>query len=153
MGNAATEAPASYLMATQFYDQVRAMIDEMEHEHDYLAIELIKYAERVIGNVGAAEAPFAVERRQLHYRMAFAAICGCASACDVVRQLDLAPAEMADAATHSLACLAAFVRPIAEEGLPERDEVERSFLDDLLGDLDGEPWKGKGEDDDDAGGW
>lgn len=151
MGNAATEAPASYLMAARFHDEVRAMIDAMDHEHDYLAIELIKYAERVIGNVGAAEAPFAVERRQQHYQMAFAAICGCASACDIVRRLDLAPRELAGAAARSLAALAGLVRPVAEEGMEPRDETEQSVLDDIFDGLHAdEPWK---EDLDDDGEW
>ena len=136
MANAATETPAAYLLAGQFHDHVRAMIDAMEPDHDYLAIELLKYSERILGNVGAAEAPFAADKRQEHYRIAFSAMCGCASACDIVRRLRLAPREHAEGAARALGSLAALVRPIAEKGLEDRDEEERAILDDIFDTLE-----------------
>ena len=142
MANAATETPAAYLLAGQFHDHVRSMIVAMNDEHDYLAIELLKYSERILGNVGAAEAPFAAGKRQEHYQMAFGAICGCASACDIVRRLGLAPQEHADGAVKALTSLAAMVRPIAEEGMGVRDEMEKAILDDIFDSLAGEEsWK------------
>lgn len=153
MANAAMETPAAYLLASQFYDEVRAIIEEIDEDHDYLAIELIKYAERILGNVGAAEAPFAAGRRQEHYQIAFGAICGCASACDIVRRLKLAPREHAEAAVKALSSLAGLVRPLAEEGMGIRSEMEKALLDDLFESLDEDDEEGWEEDGDDDETW
>lgn len=142
MANAATEAPAAYVLATQFHDTVRDMLETLAPRHDYLAIELLKYSERIMGNVGAAEAPYALDRRQRHYQIAFAAVCGCASGCLMVHRLQLADAETAARAKHLLASLASLIRPLAEEGMEPRSEMEQDILDDIFEDLDDpQPWE------------
>jgi hypothetical protein len=151
MSNAAAESPAAYVLATQFHDLMEEMSDSLADEHLHLAMELRKYAEGIVGNVGAAEAPYAVERRQSHYQMAFSAACGCAAGCDLVRRLRLAPAEQARRATLLLRSLATAIQPIAEEGMEPRSELEEAILGEVLGgDLDGEPWEAE---DDDDGAW
>lgn len=153
MANAATETPAAYLLATQFHDTVREILEEMDQDHDFLALELLKYSERIMGNVGAAEAPYAAERRQAHYQIAFGAACGCASACDLVRRLRLAPREKALRANRLLTSLAGLIRPIAEQDMDPREEQEEAILEEIWGNLEqDEPWKQTGgeEEDDDA---
>lgn len=151
MSNAAAESPAAYVLATQFHDLVEEMSEGLADEHLHLAMELRKYAEGIVGNVGAAEAPYAVERRQSHYQMAFSAVCACAAGCDLVFRLRLAPAEQARRATRVLRSLAGAIRPIAEEGMEPRSELEEAILGEVFGgDGDAEPWDGE---DDDDGGW
>lgn len=148
MSNAAAEAPAAYVLATEFHDLVEAMSEGLADEHLHLAMELRKYAEGIVGNVGAAEAPFATSRRQSHYQMAFSAACGCAAGCDVVLRLGLAPAEDARRATRLLRSLVDRIRPIAEEGLETRSELEAAIVEEVLGgDVDPEPWEGEDDDD------
>lgn len=149
MANAATEAPASYVLATQFHDTVREILDVLDHEHDYLALELLKYSERIMGNVGAAEAPYAADRRQHHYQIAFSAACGCASACDLVARFRMAPRDKAKRANQLLGTLAALIRPIAEQGMEPRSEAEEAILNEVFGNLESEePWKDLDGDDD-----
>lgn len=144
MANTAVEAPAAYVLATQFHDTVREILDCLDHHHSHLAIELLKYSERIVGNVGAAEAPFAADRRKDHYEIAFGAACGCAAACDMVRRLGLAPRDLARRANRLLASLAAMIRPIAEQGHPARSQAEDAILGQIFGALEeddeGEPW-------------
>ena len=152
MADTAAEAPAAYVLATQFHDTVREILDGLDHQHDHLALELLKYSERIMGNVGAAEAPFAAARRQAHYQIAFGAACGCAAACDIIYRLRLAPKETARRANRLLGSLASIIRPIAEEGHADRTEEEEAVLGDVfrsLMDDDSEPW----EDDDDDETW
>ena len=151
MAHAAAEAPAAYVLATQFHETVREILDELDEDHDYLALELLKYAERIMGNVGAAEAPYAAEHRQLHYQMAFSALCGCAAASAMLVRLRLCEEDRAKRATRLLASLAALVRPIAEEGMDPRSEDEEAVLDSILESLeDEEPWRDDDEEDGDA---
>ena len=152
MADTATEAPAAYILATQFHDTVRELLDTFDHRHDHLALELLKYSERIMGNVGAAEAPFAAARRQSHYEIAFGAACGCAAACDMVFRLRLAPPALARRANRLLGSLASIIRPIAEEGHGARTDEEDAILGDifrsLLGDdeEDARPWEDDDED-------
>lgn len=144
MGNAAVESPAAYVLAGRYHDLVEQIIDAMEPEHDYLALELLKYSERIVGNVGAAEAPYAVDRRREHYRMAFRACCGSAAACDMVYRLRIGPREPSRLARQTLASLASMIRPIAEEGTEPRTDEEEAVLDGMFGLLDTddlEPWE------------
>lgn len=143
MANTATEAPAAYVLATQFHDTVREIVDQLDPEHCHLAIEMLKYAERIMGNVGAAEAPFAADRRQEHYQIAFGAACGCAAACDMVWRFRGAPEDLSRTANRLLASLAAMIRPIAEAGREPRSEEEESIIDEIFGGLDPdrEPWE------------
>lgn len=164
MADTATEAPAAYVLATQLHDTVREILDSLDHRHDYLALELLKYSERIMGNVGAAEAPFAAARRKSHYEIAFAAACGCAAACDLVLRLRLAPRPLARRANRLLGSLASIIRPIAEDGHEARSAVEDAILGDvfrsLAGDAEPEPWQDDAdpaadpwEDDDDDETW
>lgn len=149
MANTAAEAPAAYVLATQFHDTVREMLDSLDHHHSHLAIEMLKYSERIMGNVGAAEAPFAADRRQDHYEIAFGAACGCAAACDMVHRLELAPRDLARRANRLLGSLAAMIRPIAEEGHEARSEEEEAILGEIFGALDDddlEPWQHDNDD-------
>ena len=149
MADTATEAPAAYVLATQFHDTVRELLDALGHQHDHLALELLKYSERIMGNVGAAEAPFAAARRQSHYEIAFAAACGCAAACDIIYRLRLAPGDVARRANRLLGSLASIIRPIAEAGHEARTEEEEAILGDIfrsLTDDDAEPWEGPDDD-------
>lgn len=144
MADTATEAPAAYLLATQFHDTVQEILASFDQRHDHLALELLKYSERVMGNVGAAEAPFAAARRQSHYEIAFAAACGCAAACDMIYRLRLAPNDLARRANRLLASVASIIRPIAEAGHGDRTDEEESVLGDIfraLMDDDPEPWE------------
>lgn len=142
MSNAAAEAPASYVLATEFHDLVEEMSDAVAEEHLHLAMELRAYAERIVGNVGAAEAPYAVARRQSHYQMAFAAACGCAAACDLVLRLRLAPAAQGKRARRLLRSLASTIQPIAEAGMEPRSELEEAILGEVFGGrVDAEPWR------------
>lgn len=148
MSQAAAEAPATYVLATQFHDVVTELVDALDPMHAHLSIELLKYAERIVGNVGAAEAPFARERRQRHYGIAFSAACGCASACDVVADLRLGPEDLSKRANKLLATLARIIRPIAEEGREPRSETEAAILEEMFGGLeDDEPWATTDDDD------
>jgi hypothetical protein len=150
MSNAATEAPASYVLATQFHDLASVMSDALAEDHLHLAMELRRYSERVVGNVGAAEAPYALDRRQSHYQMAFSAACGCAAACDLVRRLRLVPADQARRATRLLRSLAVTIRPIAEAGLAPCSELEETFIGEVFGDGAEDRDTGTGEGDDEA---
>lgn len=144
MADTATEAPAAYLLATQFHDTVQEILASFDQRHDHLALELLKYSERVMGNVGAAEAPFVGARRQSHYEIAFAAACGCAAACDMIGRLRLAPRDLARRANRLLASIASLIRPIAEAGHGHRTDQEEAVLSDIfqaLLDDDPEPWE------------
>jgi hypothetical protein len=150
MSNAAAEAPASYVLATEFHDLVEEMSDTLGREHLHLALELRACTERIVGNVGAAEAPYAVARRQSHYQMAFAAACGCAAVCDLVLRLRLAPVDQARRATRLLRSLASTIQPIAEEGMEPRSELEEAIMGEVFGDAGGtEPWRTDDDPDDD----
>lgn len=151
MAHAAAEAPAAYVLAAQFHDTVRQLIEELDDGHDYLAVELLRYSERIMGNVGAAEAPYAGARRQLHYQIAFRAICGCAAASELVTRLRLAPTEPTKRARRLLSSLASLVRPIAEKGMEPRGDEEEALLDSVLDVLQGtDPWQDPDEEDEEA---
>lgn len=143
MADAATETPAAYLLATEFHDTIVELVEPLGSAHDHLSTLLISAAERIMGNVGAAEAPWAADRRQRHYQIAFAAVCGCASACDLVFRLRLGPRVPATRARRLLASLGAMIRPIADEGMEPRSEIEEAILADAFSLLenDREPWR------------
>lgn len=153
MANSPTEAPAAYVLAARFYETVQEMLAIMNGRHEHISLELLKYSERIVGNVGAAEAPFAADRRQVHYQIAFGAICGSASACDLIHRFDFVPKPLAERALQVLSSLAGMVRPIGEEGLPPRPEDEEAILNEILkpveDDTDHEDW----EDRDEFGSW
>lgn len=138
MSHTATEAPAAYLLGCQFYDRMREILEQIDDDdHNDLAVQLIRYSERIIGNLGAAEAPWAAERRRDHYGFALTAVSGCAAVVDMLRMFKAAERETIHEVKQLLRRLNTLIRPIAEEGREyERSEIEKAIMEDIFGDLD-----------------
>lgn len=78
------EPPAGYLFGMQLLAHVRDVADGLDEEDDFIAIMLRRYAEAIASSLAAAEAPFAPQHRELHYRIAWRNCCGCMATFDLL---------------------------------------------------------------------
>lgn len=78
------EPPAGYLLGMQLFALVRGVAERLDEDDDFIAIMLQCYAEAVASSLAAAEAPFARQHRELHYRIAWRNCCGCMAAFDLI---------------------------------------------------------------------
>lgn len=78
------EPPAGYLLGMQLLVHVHGVLERLDEEDDFVAIMLRRYAEAVASSLAAAEAPFARQHRELHYRIAWRNCCGCVAMFDLL---------------------------------------------------------------------